>query len=65
MRMIFSAKLPHLTQKLATLVQVVWYGLFVAMIVGSWPQPARGQLGSMIPRLAPMALTSPFTPHRT
>ena len=43
MRMTSFAALLHLTPRLATLVQMVWFGLFVAMLVVSWSPMALAQ----------------------
>jgi uncharacterized repeat protein (TIGR01451 family)/uncharacterized repeat protein (TIGR02543 family) len=51
MSMTSFPSLPRLTQKLATLVQAVWYGLFVSLVIGSWPQTVLAQLSCTITQI--------------
>src|SRR5437773_1303485 len=62
MRMPSFARVPRLSQKLATLVQVVWYGLFLSMAVGNWPQMVFAQESCTIMHITNPSGTSTDSP---
>jgi hypothetical protein len=51
MRITSFTTLSGITQKLAPLVPVVWYGLFLGIVVWNWPQKVLAQLSCSVTQI--------------